>query len=356
MLILHRYLLREGLVASLMSLAVFLGVISALFLAELLADAAQGLLPARSVLLLLLLRLPEAAMMVGPLALLTGLLLALGRLHEQSEMTVLRAGGLGFYRAFAPVGLLAGGWALLLLLVSGWLAPYAVERTGDLMAEAARQAVVAGLQPGQFERLDRGRLTLYVGGVDAVSDELSEVLIQHADPEQPEVLSAARGRLWMDPADGSRYLSLIDGHQLRHGHDPLAEPLRDMRFARNDIRLPTPDIGAGEDGEMASRLPQLWPPATSAERREWQWRLAAPLAALILGALAVPLSHRAPRQGRWGSLVIALGLYLIYSNAIQAGLVMMEQRDALSGPGLWPVHGLVALTAIALLIQHRRRW
>lgn len=356
MLILHRYVLREGLLASLTSLSVLLGVISALFLAELLADAAQGELPGGSVVLLLLLRLPEAALMVGPLALLTGLLLALGRLHEHSEMTVLRAAGIGLARCHVAVAILVSGWALCLLLVSGWLAPFALERTGELMADAARQAVVAGLQPGQFERFDSGRLTVYVGGVDAAAGELSDVLIQHADPEQPEILSASRGRLWLDSTDGSRYLSLLDGHQVRHGHDPVTAPLRDLRFARNDIRLPTPDLGAGVDGEMVSRLPQLWPPATPAERREWQWRVAAPLAALILGALAVPLSHRSPRQGRWGSLVVALGLYLVYSNAIQAGLVMMEQRDALSGPGLWPVHGVVALAAFGLFILHRHRW
>lgn len=356
MLILHRYLLREGLLASLMSLVVFLGVISALFLAELLADAAQGQLPGRSVLLLVLLRLPEAAMMVGPLALLTGLLLALGRLHEQSEMTIFRAAGAGYAKCFAPVAALAGVWAAGLLLIAGWAAPYALERTTELMAEAARQAVLAGLQPGRFERFDRGRITVYVGGIDQTDGSLEDILIQHADPDQPELLSARRGRLWLNPDDGQRYLSLLDGHQVRHGPDPVAAPLREMRFARNDVRLPSPELGDGVDAEMVSRLPQLRQAETPQQRREWQWRIAAPLAALVLGALAVPLSDRSPRQGRWGSLVIALGLYLIYSNAIQAGLVLMEQRAAVSGPGLWPVHGVLALAAAALWIRHQRRW
>jgi lipopolysaccharide export system permease protein len=356
MLILHRYLLREAFVASLMTLVVLLGVISALFLAELLAEAAQGQLPGRSVVLLLLLRLPEAIMMIGPLALMTGLLLALGRAHEQSEMTVIRAAGVGFGQCFARLGVLVAGWAVALLLVSGWLAPYAVEKTGVLMAEAARQAVIGGLQPGRFERLDRGRLTVYVGGVETADGRLENVLIQLDDVEQPEVLSALSGRMWLDAEDGSRYLSLLDGHQVRHGLDPGQGPLREMRFARNDIRLPPPELGGGENGEMAARLPQLLSPDTPAERREWQWRLAAPLAALILGALAVPLSYRSPRQGRWGSVVMALALYLVYSNAIQAGLVMMEQQDAVAGPGLWPIHGGLLLAAVFLWMRHQRRW
>lgn len=356
MLILHRYLLREAFVASLMTLVVLLGVISALFLAELLAEAAQGQLPGRGVLMLLMLRLPEAIMMIGPLALMTGMLLALGRAHEQSEMTVIRAAGVGFGQCFAALGGLVAGWALALLLVSGWLAPYAVERTGTLMAEAARQAVIGGLQPGRFERLDRGRLTVYVGGADMVEGRLESVLIQHDDSEQPEVLSAVSGRMWLDAEDGGRYLSLLDGQQIRHGPDPGRGPLREMRFARNDIRLPPPDLAGGEEGEMAARLPALLRPETPAERREWQWRLAAPLAALILGALAVPLSYRSPRQGRWGSVVVALALYLVYSNAIQAGLVMMERHDARAGPGLWPIHGVLLLAAAMLWLRHQRRW
>ncbi|MFP4209383.1 MAG: LPS export ABC transporter permease LptF [Wenzhouxiangella sp.] len=356
MLILHRYLLREAFVASTMTLLVLLGVISALFMAELLAEAAQGQLPGRSVALLLVLRLPEAIMMIAPLALMTGLLLALGRTHEQSEMTVLRAAGVGFGQCFVPLAWLVAGWALALLLVSGWLAPWAVERTGTLMADAARQALIGGLQPGRFERLEHGRLTIYVGHVDAPDGRLEKVLIQHDDPAAPEVLGAASGRMWLDPADGSRYLSLLDGHQVRHGSDPAVGPLREMRFARNDIRLPPPDVRTGGGGEMAVRLPELVPAESPAERREWQWRLAPALAALILGALAVPLAYRAPRQGRWGSVVVALVLYLVYSNAIQAGLVMMERHAALAGPGLWPIHAVLMLAAAVLWLKHWRRW
>lgn len=356
MLILQRYLLKEGLTASILSLLVFLGVILALFLAELLGDAAQGQLPTASVLALLLLRMPEATLLVGPLALMTGLLLALGRLNEQSEMVVIRAGGAGWARSLAPFLLLASLWSAGLLLIAGWLAPMALERTAGLMADAARHALVAGLQPGQFESLDQGRLTIYVGAVDRSDGSLSDVFVQHDDGDQQEVLTAAYGRLWADPDDDARYLSLIDGHQVRHATGLSDGSLREIHFARNDIRLPTPTLTSGSEGELAQTLPELWPPDSPAGHREWHWRLAAPLAAMILALLAVPLSQRLPRQGRFGSLVVALLIYLLYSNAIHAGLIMMEQRGVVGGPGLWPLHGLVAAMACWLLLRQWRRW
>lgn len=355
MLTLQRYVLRQGLVGATLSLLVFLGVTVALFLAELVADAAQGQLPGSSVLILLGLRLPEAAMLVGPLALLSGLLLAFGRLQEDSETVILRASGLGFARLLAPVLGLASAWALVLLLIAGWVSPYAVERTAELMEDAARHAMVAGLRPGQFGRMDHGRMTIYVGGVDRENDRLKDVFIQHMDEDMIEVLTAREGRVWRSEADDVRYLTLTDGHQIQHRWSPVEGKVRDMRFARNDLLLPAPetDITVSEGGLV---LTELWRPATPEERRELHWRLAAPVAALLLGMLALPLSSRLPRQGRYGNIVTALVLYLLYSNMVHAGLIVMEQESAMRGPGLWVVHGALAGLVGALVWRQGRRW
>lgn len=355
MLILQRYILRQGLLASLLSLVVFLGVVSALFLAELLGEAAQGELPGGSVLLMLVLRLPEAVMLVGPLALLTGLLMTLGRLQEESELVVMRSGGLAYRRLLRPVIALAVLWAGGLLVVSGWLSPMAVERSATLLADAARNAMVAGLRPGQFDRLNQGRTTIYVGGIDRRSDELRDIFIQHMEDGSTQLLSASRGQLWLPGEDEDRYLLLSDGYQVQHAAEPLGAGIREMRFARNELRLPAPEDRSVES-ESRNRLPELWLADTPAERREWHWRLAAPMAGLLLGLLALPLSSRRPRQGRHASVVAALVLYLVYSNAVHGSLILMEQHDAMRGPGLWPVHGALALLAAGLFWRHWRSW
>ena len=355
MLILQKYVFRESLAASLASLVVFIVIILALFFAEVMGDAAAGRLPASNILLLLFLRLPEALQMVGPLALMTGVLLTWGRLGEQSELVVMRGGGLGFRRALLPVAALALLWAAGLLAVAGWLAPWASERTGQMLEDAARQAILAGLQPGRFNKLDQDRLTVYVGRVDRNDGTLGDILVQFDDERYPELLTAARGRLWIDPDDGTRYLSLLDGQQVRHAANPGDGGMREIRFERNDVRLPQP-VMEGFGAETSQLLPALWPATTAAEFREWHWRLAAPVAALVLGLLAVPLAVRLPRQGRFGSLVVALIIYLFYSNAIHGGLLWVEQRELSAGPGLWPLHALLAAVMLLLLARQWRRW
>ena len=352
----QRYLFRETLMASLSSLLVFVGVMLALFFAELLGEAAQGQLPLVSVLWLLVFRLPDAVLMVGPLALMVGLLLALGRLGEQSEMVVLRASGLRFSALIKPVGLLAIAWSLSLLLLAGWIAPLALERSSGLMADAARQALLAGLQPGQFERLEQGRLIIYIGSVDRLDGSLRDVFVQHDDGFSSEVLTAPRGFMWTDPDDDARYLSLVDGVQLMHAVNLEGGGTRQIRFARNDIRLPAPELSGGSEGELVMTLPQLAREQGSAIHREWHWRLAAPLAAVVLALLALPLSDRLPRQGRFGPVLLALGIYLVYTNAIHAGLIMIDQQGRSSGVGLWPLHALLAALAVVLVWRKAVRW
>lgn len=355
MLILQRYILRQALSASVLSLVVFLGVTVALFLAELVTDAAQGELPGSSVLALLVLRLPEAAILVGPLALLTGLLLTFGRLQEESETVVVRAAGLAFHQVLVPVLALSLLWAGGLLGLSGWLLPAATDRSASLMTEAARHAMVAGVRPGEFGRLDNGRMTVYVGGLDRGDDILRDVFIQHFESGVAEVLTAREGRVWIGEAEQYRYLTLTDGHQVRHSVPPTGDGVREMKFGRNEMRLPTPQVVTVDEETLLS-LPRLWHSESPTERREWHWRLAAPVAALLLGMLAFPMSARLPRQGRFGNIVMALVLYLLYSNAIHAGLIVMEERAAISGPGLWPVHGTLAALLLFLLARQGRAW
>jgi lipopolysaccharide export system permease protein len=355
-MILQRYILREVVEASLMSLTVFVGVILALFLAELLGDAAQGQLPTGSVFWLLFLRLPEALLMVGPLGLMVGVLMGLGRLGETSELAVQRASGMAFQAVLMPIALWALLWSAGLLLVSGWAGPAAFERSSALMNELARTALVSGIRPGQFDRLDDGRITLYVGAIDRDNGNLSDVFVFFDDEGEYEVLSAPRGRLWIDEDDQRPYLTLYEGRQLRHARELRSAERRQIEFQRNDLRLPAPEISGAGTPEMALSLPELLPLGTAPRFHEWHWRWAPPVAALLLAVLAIPLAQSGPRQGRFGAVILALLLYLVYTNVVYAALVWLERREVVTGPGLWPLHALVLAILMLLLIRQWRRW
>jgi lipopolysaccharide export system permease protein len=82
---------------------------------------------------------------------------------------------------------------------------------------------------------------------------------------------------------------------------------------------------------------------------EIQWRIGVPLATIILGIFAVPLSRTQPREGRYGRLAIGLLVFIIYLNMLSASKAWVEQGTVSPALGLWWVHAVVLLLALGLL-------
>jgi lipopolysaccharide export system permease protein len=87
------------------------------------------------------------------------------------------------------------------------------------------------------------------------------------------------------------------------------------------------------------------------ERAELQWRLSTPVSTLLLALLAIPLSRSKPRAGRYGKLLLALGLYVLYFNLLGMARTWVEQQSLAS---IWWVPGLLAGITIAALTPWRR--
>ena len=56
-----------------------------------------------------------------------------------------------------------------------------------------------------------------------------------------------------------------------------------------------------------------------------------------------------PRQGRYAKLAFGVLIYIIYSNLLGAARIWVEREEVPLELGLWWVHGLLALGALALL-------
>jgi lipopolysaccharide export LptBFGC system permease protein LptF len=79
-----------------------------------------------------------------------GIVLALGRLYHESEMTAMTACGVGPLRIYRPIALLALVAAALLAVLSYRVVPAAWMKSSDLRVEATRAAQFGALEPGRF--------------------------------------------------------------------------------------------------------------------------------------------------------------------------------------------------------------
>lgn len=92
--IIIRYLVRETLKSQLAILFILLLIFFCQKLVRILGAAVDGDIPANLVLSLLGLGVPEMAQLILPLSLFLGLLMTLGKLYTESEITVMHACGL----------------------------------------------------------------------------------------------------------------------------------------------------------------------------------------------------------------------------------------------------------------------
>ena len=359
--IVDRYLLREISAGFLAATVILLLVMLGGTLADLLTKIARGRIPAELLFTLLGLRTAAALTILMPLAVLVGVLLACGRLWRESEMAVLQSSGLGATALLRPLAMFLLPAVLLLGAISFWIAP-ASDRLGlRLLTEANRSLIVAGLEPGRFVELPGRDGVIYVGEMTGDGTHFKRMFIESERVDavtgqtRIDVITATHGFLYHDADGEGRYIALEDGFRVEGilGQDDF----RLMRFARNDIRLPD-SVGTGSESALRRSAPSSALLQAADEdpglRAELHWRLAAPVSALVLGLLALPLARSNPREPRFARLLLALLAWLVYYNALLIGRFWMGQDQVYAGLGLWWVH-LPALALAAWLIRGSQR-
>jgi lipopolysaccharide export system permease protein len=113
-------------------------------------------------------------------------------------------------------------------------------------------------------------------------------------------------------------------------------------------------IGESEEPEAspASRpTSELLGSAARADRAELQGRLSTPLSLIVLALLAVPLSRSSPREGRYARMGIGLLIYVIYVDTLSIARVSVERATVPEWLGMWWVHAVLGLLAIAVLLR-----
>ncbi len=360
--ILDRYLLRELVISVLAATIVLLLIFTGGTFARVLQQVANGSFPASIMFQVLGLRTVSALPGLLPLSLFLGVILALGRLWRDSEMHVLTAAGMGLSGLLRPAMLLGIPVAALIGLLALWLGPLSSRSADRLIAEANRSVIAAGLDAGRFTALPGGDGVIFVTGMNRAGTRLDQVFLsgdQAASGQRPariKLITARRGQLYQGGEQGGRYLGLIDGwqYQIPLGH----EDWQRMHFQRNDVALSEVRPGGGvESNPLGSTATStLLATRGPAARAELAWRMAAPVTALVLLLMALPLSHQSPREARYGRLLIAIMAYLLYFLLLSLGRALIERGTVHDSAPMWVLHLLVGLAAWWMLRRQYRSW
>lgn len=345
--LIERYLLRDFVFLFVASLLVLAMVSLGGIVADLLSEIARGKLPATLLLSQLGLRVLAFLPLVLPLALFLGLLLAVGRLYRDSEMAVLASVGLGPRQLLRPLMMLAVPVAVLIAVCSLWAAPAALGASQRMIDEANRSLLVAGLEPGRFVELPGIGGVLFVRTLAEDGTRFGGMFLYTERDGRFDVTTAQRGELQLDGGE-QRFVQLHDGYRSEGALDAL--DYRMMRYERNELQLPDRAENVVRSPIEARSTIGLLLDDEPEARAELHWRLASPLAALVLALMALPLARTEPRQPRYGQLMVAVLLYLLYIFSLTIARAWLGQETLPAWMGAWWVHA--PALALALWLVH----
>ncbi len=338
MRILHRYLRREIAANAGVGLLLFTFVI---FMQDL-GRALEAAVRANSwaIVQLFAYVLPAALVFTLPMAVLVGILIGLGRLSVDHELTAMGACGVSARRIMRPLLELSAFALALSLVFTLWLAPLASRRLSALTARLATAEAAASVQPRVFFRpAGNPNWIVYVGSTSAGGRLWQHVLVADVRAAgAPQLTLADSGTLLRR---GPRRVQLHLNQGAQYQID-AAHPGTSLVSSFHSIDIPflLPPLPAGTPALAAEPLGALWQrsrfaPDWRAARVEFYRRFALAFASLALALLGIALGLRGGRGGKAGGFVLTLMLVLAYYLIFILGLGLAKQGRIPPFWGAW---------------------
>ena len=361
--ILSRYILGEVLSHTLIGLALFTFVLFMRDLGHILELVVRDSASLTHVVELVLFTLPNVLTVTIPMAALVGILLGLSRLAADSEITAMRACGMGvfhFVRIIAVVAVAAWGVSLVNSL---YCAPRATTALLQLEKNIRDAQASFAVEPRVFYE-DLHNSVLYVQDVRTargVSVWRHVFLADISDPLTPKVTTAERATV-INGEGHSLSMRMRDGqtHELI-ANDPGSYNI--STFAETDmpVQLGGQDsvrLGRSDTPVLAMSNRELLAAAQAPGGRwfliEFEKRLAYPAACLVLPLIGIPLGLASRRGGKSSGFVLTILLVFIYYFFSSTGVALARQGKLSVLAGVWGANLIFAAFGILLLRQMSR--
>src|SRR5271163_3038856 len=378
MRLLTRYILREVSSHAVLGGVLFTFVLFMRDLSKILELVVRNSAGLSDVIRIILYTLPNAFTVTIPMAILVGILLGLSRLAADSEITAMRASGMGALEFVRVVSIVSTVGLALGLVNSIVLAPRAASSLLALQDSLKSSQASFEVQPRVFYE-DFRNYVLYVQDVRPAE---GTALWQHvfladlSQPGSPQITTAQDAVVVSQPAEPdtngvasgeapSIHLHMMNGtqHQLaaadpnqydvstfRTTDIPIATGVQDDTTHVSRMDTPLHALGLRE----VYRLSQL-PGKGAADQTarpyqiELNTRFSYPFACLVLMLVGVPLGLTSKRGGRSSSFVLTIFLVVAYYLISSVGVGFAKSGKLSPFLGVWSANLIFTAAGILLL-------
>jgi LPS export ABC transporter permease LptG/LPS export ABC transporter permease LptF len=358
--ILTRYILREVLSHAFIGGALFTFVLFMRDLPHLLELVVRNSASLGMVAEIFLLTLPNMFTVTIPMAVLVGILLGLSRLAADSEITAMRASGIGVWSFVGIVAIVSiTGWGIGLANTM-YFAPRATATILRLESQLLNAQASYEVQPRVFYE-DFKDYVLYVQNVRAgigAANWGQIFLADLSDPAAPKITTGAIATV-ANGKDQTAIMRMHDGTD----HQTVAnqpDQYNVSTFVQTDLPLALSTQEDTHAGRNESPILAMSNRELLARSRVsgGQWylielhkRFAYPAACLVLMLVGVPLGISSKRGGKSAGFVLTIVLVFVYYFLSSTGTALARQSKVSAVVGVWLANSLFAICGVILLRQ-----
>ena len=304
--------------------------------------------------------MPQFLLLVIPMAMLLGTLLAMQRLSSESEITAMQAGGISLSRVVAPLLLVGFVVSLLALAVQEMFVPLANDKAAYIRQQAIEHVSPASSNLQAVTALPGGgKQVTIAGGLDVTTQTLLGVTVIRYDAKQkPQDFIVADRARYVQPTwtfeNSTTYHFSPDGSVTTQTAPYLTVDIgeRPNQIAKQSIQITNPeDLSRAEIKERLDSG-QLSPQQQRLFTATYASKLARPFAAFVFTLIAVPFGLRPVRGGGTGlGFGVAVAIVFVYYVIATIFQSVGSAATWLAGPAAWAPN--VIFTAIGLLLLRR---
>ena len=285
-------------------------------------------IPFNVALIMIILNLPQVVVMTIPMGVLLSTVMTLNGLSLKSEITVMRACGIGLNRIAKPIFIFAIAMSICSFIINETVVPVMTKQSKDLaLWSLGQKNIPEGKQNFVFKELnDKGSIKrlFYVGYcedkrlhnitvLDTSNDGTIQVLQADEGKTSPEGWEFQKGAVYTVDDNGKVLnTTLFDSSVVKFGLDLSKELNKNVAKEMNFTNL-----------IKYIKHNSLDPKESSALRIELYDKLALPLTTIALVLIGVPLAITPPRvrynRGFLFSILIIFAYYLIRALSISFG-------------------------------------
>ena len=365
MRILTRYILREVTAHALIGVAIFTFVLFTRDLGRILELVVRASAPLPSIAEIFFFTIPLALTYTLPMSVLVGILIGLSRLAADSEITAMRASGMGVWSFLRVLSIFVVSAWLLALGNGLYIAPQSQAALGRLEDRLKGSQVSFEIQPRVFYE-GFPKYVLYVQDVKSAQGAAVWKDVFMADISEatnPKITLAKEGIVVSEGQD-RLHLHLIDGSA--HETDPKdPSHYQISTFQQTDIPIELPSAENKADESTPTGVMDTWALRDKAGRVdpvsarwyliEFHRRFALPTACLVLALVGIPLGLSSKKSGKSGGFVLTIVLVFAYYVVSLVGVSFARQGQVAPWFGAWLADLVFLALGLFLLWRAERR-